>query len=200
MMNITMAGRTGKYVTFKKVELNGRDLWQARFSIYTSETKGKSTNYTCMYIGMSDKLKDELFVPKCKNENGTTEYHSRSVYVTGNLALSQIEKELPIVGEEDEFELVLAPSITVFVKYLEFLDASPKKKEDNGESTTEVSDDVKAKREARKQRRLAQENSKKEVDEDEEEVGQTRSVKGKRKEVEEDYDEEEEEVYSRRFN
>lgn len=148
MQKIILSGRTGKYVTTKEVTLeNGNKIMQATFSVFVNGfgKDAEPTIYRCIYRGANiKKVLDSLFVAKGTytkaDGNIGTEYHSRAVVIDGTMSITKIAQQLPVVGLEDVFEEVLAPSITIFVNLIDFMDANPSKK-DSTESTSDATTD-----------------------------------------------------------
>lgn len=175
MQKITLVGNTGIYMRFEKDKelASGRKSDMLSFDLYCSNNKGESTRFRCVYL-LSDgtKIKDALMIPKKKytNENGkeVVEYYSRKLAIDGSLSVTTTKQSLPVVGFEDEYEEVYAPSITVFVGALEFLDPKPgdKNSSNNDTTTTGNKEELNARREARLARRQAQADSSEIVDEE----------------------------------
>lgn len=168
MQKIILAGRTGKYVTFKEVEINGNKATQALFSVFVNGfgKDSEPTIYTCIY-SKSNKTMDSLFVKKgtYTKKDGTVgyEYYSRSVVIDGTLSIKMKAQQLPVFGLEGEYEEVIAPYITVFVNSIDFMDASPKN--ENESTSDKTSDERMAHREKikkMKEEAISKEDDKKE--------------------------------------
>lgn len=138
MFKTTLTGNTGGYVNFKKIETENGTRDQLQFTIFAKD-RNKKIPVFCVWTSKDlSEVAKYLMIPNTK-EDSKTPYCSRFLVMEGRFSIQEKYQELEMADIDDEGDVeyllneegkvrttgVMAPSIVLFVDWIEFLDKTP---------------------------------------------------------------------------